>query len=96
MPEAQKPSTGTNPSAGAGKDLTDNPRQAVESGDPKVTGRSHGRIVDDKGTPAGEPPGAGQAGAGQAGGQGKGPEVGPKGNTGKIGQDFESGRQDTL
>lgn len=94
MAEAQKPSTsstGTNAS-GAGGDLSDNPRQSVESGDPKLTGRSHGRIVDDKGTPAGEPPGSQQSS--DAGN--KGPDAGPKGNTGKVGEDFESGRQDTL
>jgi hypothetical protein len=35
----------------AGKD---EPTPDYESGDPKSTGRSHGRIIDDQGAPAGK------------------------------------------
>ena len=30
-------------------DMADDPEQALESGEPKETGRSHGRIIDGKG-----------------------------------------------
>jgi len=33
---------------------SDEPTPDFESGDPKATGRSHGRIIDDQGAPAGK------------------------------------------
>jgi hypothetical protein len=67
------------------KGASDDPREALESGDPTETGRLHGRDasqVDAKHSPqsrSGEPmPG----------------RTDEKGNEGRVGEDLESGRQD--
>ena len=81
----------------AGKDTNqgtdaDDVRQAKESGEPSVSGSSHGRVIDASGAPAGnDVPGAKGIGSGA----GKHTGAGPKGNTGKVGEDLESGRQGT-
>ena len=71
------------------KGQSDDVRRADESGEPGVAGRSHGRVIDDQGGPAGK--------TGESGGigseAGKHTGAGPKGNTGKVGEDLESGRQ---
>ncbi len=64
--------------------LTDDPRQAAASGEPALTGRSRGHAVDE-----------GAASGKKSGNQNRGRTArGAKGNTGKIGEDFESGRQE--
>ena len=74
------------------KGQPDDPRQANASGEPSVSGRSHGRVIDESGAPAGnDVPGAKGIGSGA----GKHTGAGPKGNTGKVGEDLESGRQGT-
>jgi hypothetical protein len=46
------PQRGNEPAAGDPADA-DDAKQANESGEPKDAGRSHGRVIDDDGTPAG-------------------------------------------
>jgi hypothetical protein len=48
---SSKNSGSQNPSAQGAKDNTG---QAFESGEPKLTGRSHGEIINDQGTGAGK------------------------------------------
>ena len=70
------------------KGMPDDVRRADESGEPAVQGRSHGQVIDDTGAPAGAriPPGKGGTG---------GPDAADEpGRGGKIGDDYESGRQD--
>lgn len=45
-----------------GGEVNDDPRQAMESGEPGETSRSHGRVIDDSGAPAGDVPAKGKAG----------------------------------
>ena len=68
---------------GATSGQSDDPRQAMESGEPSVTGRSHGRAVESTGS------------RGTGSGAGKKTGGGARGNTGKVGEDLESGRQGT-
>ncbi len=76
---------GTNvPSQGQSDDV----RRADESGEPGVAGRAHGRVIDEQGGPAGKTADATETGSGA----GK-HSAGAKGNTGKVGEDLESGRQ---
>jgi hypothetical protein len=51
------PQRGANMSEG----MSDDPRQAAESGEPAETGRSHGRVIDESGEPQGDVPQKGQA-----------------------------------
>ena len=68
-------------------ELNDDPGQAAESGEPRLTGRSHGEIINDQGTGAGKPADASQ------------PQTRPghhdntSGASGKESQATESGRQ---
>ena len=62
----------------------DDVREAPESGEPGEAGRSHGRVIDDKGGPAG---GTGKPMPGRSA---------QNGNEGRVGEDLESGRQDTM
>jgi hypothetical protein len=70
------------------KGMPDDVRRADESGEPAVDGRSRGMVIDDKGAPAGarEQPGKGEAGGSET--------AGTSGRSGKVGDDYESGRQD--
>jgi hypothetical protein len=66
------------------KGASDDPREALESGDPTETGRSHGRDasqVDEKHSP-------------QSQGESMPGRTDEKGNEGRVGEDLESGRQD--
>ena len=65
----------------------DNVGQAAESGEPRVSGRSHGEIIDDLGTGAGKNP---EAQTGQPKG---GHNDNTSGKSGNIDQATESGRQ---
>lgn len=65
---------------------TDDTGVAPESGEPAVAGRSHGRVIDER------PAGTEKAKAGDD----HPAAQGAKGNAGKLGEDFESGRQDAV
>ena len=70
------------------QDLTDDVRQAAESGEPELTGRSHGHVINDMGAPAGSPD---NAPAGKSNPAQHNDNTG--GKSGKISQATESGRQ---
>ncbi|HTI49358.1 MAG TPA: hypothetical protein VL475_00350 [Planctomycetaceae bacterium] len=76
------------------KGQQDDVRTAPEEGDPAFSGRTHGGDI--LGTDRGP---AGKEGSPDAGGirsgAGKQTGAGPKGNSGKVGEDIESGRQGT-
>ncbi len=66
----------------------DNPGQAFEEGEPKLTGRSHGEIIDDQGAGAGK-----EAMEEQQDKRRRGHNDNTSGASGKISQAPESGRQ---
>lgn len=86
MAKQDSKSTGNRAS---GSNPPDDPRQAMASGEPSIVGRSHGRVIDDDGTPAGEEDQGQQS-------RSRGEKSATSGKSGKVGEDFESGRQDTL
>jgi hypothetical protein len=65
----------------------DDPGQAFEEGEPKLTGRSHGEIIDDDGT------GAGKEAMEDQGKSHRGHNDNTSGSSGKTSQAPESGRQ---
>ncbi len=71
------------------KGQPDDPRQSNESGEPESAGRSRGRVIDETGDATGKT----EASEGTGSGAGKHTGAGPKGITGKVGEDLESGRQ---
>ncbi len=70
MPESDKPkvpptkhrSTGDTGVPQRGGEMSDDPRQAVESGEQDETNRSRGQVIDESGEPAGDVPQKGKAG----------------------------------
>ena len=78
------------PSKGQQDDL----RTAPEEGDPAFSGRTHGgHIVGEDGGNAGKEGSPDARGTGS--GAGKRTASGPTGNSGKVGEDLDSGRQGT-
>jgi|tagenome__1003787_1003787.scaffolds.fasta_scaffold17084121_1 hypothetical protein len=71
----------------------DDVRTAPEEGDPTVSGRSRGHLIEESGAPAGKKGAPDARGIGS--GAGKHTSAGPAGNSGKTGEDMESGRQGT-
>jgi hypothetical protein len=71
----------------------DDVRTAPEEGDPTVSGRSRGHLIEESGGPAGKEGAPEARGVGSAAGKQTGP--GSKGNSGKVGEDLDSGRQGT-
>jgi len=65
----------------------DDPGQAFEEGEPKLSGRSHGEIINDQGT------GAGKEAADDQGKSHRGHNDNTSGSSGKTSQATESGRQ---
>jgi hypothetical protein len=53
VPPTPHRSTGDTGVPQRGGDMTDDPRQAVESGEQDETDRSRGRVIDESGEPAG-------------------------------------------
>lgn len=68
--------------------MDDDIREAYAEGEPSQTGRQHGRPIDKEGVPMAERVGESQ----------KQPPESPSqpGEGGKIGHDYESGRQDAM
>ena len=67
----------------ANQGMSDDPRQATESGEPKRTGRSSTATRAAGGGTRGNPGGSARARS-------------AKGNVGRVGEDRESGRHDTV
>ena len=62
VPPTPHRSTGDTGVPQHGDQMSDDPRQAVESGEQDETDRSRGRIIDESGKPAGDAPKKGKAG----------------------------------
>jgi len=62
VPPAKHRSTGDTGVPQRGEQMTDDPRQAVESGEQDETDPSRGRIIDESGEPEGDPPQEGKPG----------------------------------
>jgi hypothetical protein len=73
--------------ASKAKGMNDDPTQAIESGEPKLTGRSRGEVIDDQGTGAGK-----ETLAGKNSSQ-PGHNDNTSGQSGKTSQAPASGRQ---
>src|SRR5690349_14207957 len=75
------------------KGQQDDVRTAPEEGDPAFTGRTRGGHIvgSDAGGAAGK--GSSPDARGTGSGAGRQTDGGPKGNSGKVGEDVESGRQ---